>query len=933
MSSFNKDRQFYLNTINYKNINVKWCQKFYNNFEILESNFMRIPNLMKLNEINIDNNYIVSRFSLSKDNKNVNFAYIYSSYESENNNNEIELIPKFICIGSNFISCDGEYRRRFLNYEIIKKYEEYADILEPIEYHYYNRLKTKYFDLFIETYCNIIEKDNCILSDNSKIMLYNLSEIIYVISYIIEMNLICYSFIDNHTNGDYHKILFDENDKNIFKILYELNQDKIKDIYLFYTKYHEYIDNNLIGNKLMIGQKQIPISMEATNSLDKNIITNYINNIKFKEFREIYFNTIIQELVFNNICGSFPLAGKYFITSNDINLYNNENMIEKVKNMNIIMDILSILPKENTSENIKNLDKILISKEYRNLKSILDEANAIGKTLTPDACLVITGEYIGRTLKDLPKMMESELLRVISGNVLNFPLNIENEIIMDQGDRNFHKLCFEYIYALYCMNLYTGIIHMDLHINNATFFEVNSYYNQYNPEIYIGNGQVIYNVAMFGEQITLLNNNKNNIKDDNEKQYIFPHHGHLAGIIDFSRSFMHQGRLITDSRIDINNRNFVINEQNERVLSVIKLHFPEIAAKIINIVPAFLTSPYDSPEYNYIFKLISTYDIFKLFSEFRDYLKTFSHLIKHSEFLNKIANDSYEYLKLHLNKISLHMDKNYMNEFLNELPFPMQMMNKYFSQYELKNNTEQSVSSELHFELAKERREKVINDNSEKTAINRTFEEFKNKKSGLEDLNNELKSGSDSDFKEIKKSVSENIVEDILEGVVGLSEDTDKFLNLKDGQYPDIKLEEIPKIENSLVDMITSELLTSDEIKNSGTFSYIKKVESNFIKKMKLLAEPKIENETFKKYFKYKLRNPITGNMLGIEHPSNKVCPGFHFNNVFRGNYVVKIVDIYNMVYTNDLKSEVGNIIKDENNFYTPRYSLDGRKKELIPIS
>jgi hypothetical protein len=401
---------------------------------------------------------------------------------------------------------------------------------------------------------------------------------------------------------------------------------------------------------------------------------------------------------------------------------------------------------------------------------------------------------------------------------------------------------------------------------------------------------------MYGAQVTqsaFLSKKSNNFET---KQYIFPHHGYLAGIIDFSRSFMHQSRLMNDTNIEMSQRQFAINEQNNRVINVIKIYFPEIAAKIIHLVPAYLQSASESDEYNYIFKLMTTYDIFLLFSQFRDYLKTFPHLQRHSEFLASIALEAESYLKLHLSNISIHMDKNYMKEFLNEKPFPMQIMEKFFSQYDLSKNDEISLVPELHYKLGKEKRDQLINLNENKTV------------EGKDET-------TESDFTIVEK-IGENETQN-------LTHDSSTYINIKESKFPPVT-EADYTLENSKISIVAHEIGAPEEVMNSDTVKHIRKIEPLLNKLAKPITSPFPENETFKEYFKHELLNPITGNILPIDHPAINICPGYHFNNILRGNYVFKIVDIFN-------QSE-NNVIKDNLNFYIPRYSIDGDGKEQIKI-
>jgi hypothetical protein len=63
--------------------------------------------------------------------------------------------------------------------------------------------------------------------------------------------------------------------------------------------------------------------------------------------------------------------------------------------------------------------------------------------------------------------------------------------------------------------------------------------------------------------------------------------------------------------------------------------------------------------------------------------------------------------------------------------------------------------------------------------------------------------------------------------------------------------------------------------------------------------------------------------MLPVNHPAIRLCPGFHNNNVFKGDYSLKIVDIFNISEQNTSIDNLG--------FHIPKYSIDGKNKPIIP--
>lgn len=140
--------------------------------------------------------------------------------------------------------------------------------------------------------------------------------------------------------------------------------------------------------------------------------------------------------------------------------------------------------------------------------------------------MIVLSEFAGRTIKDMISLMRKEIYKVSFGDLFG-------------NMRMFKKICFEALYAIYCMNKFEGIVHTDLHVNNATMFiATQTNYTAKYPELYVGNGYIKF----------YLNNRKD--------KFLLPYYNGYFAIIDFSRGFKHKHKL---------NKDDVVNEKSKRI--------------------------------------------------------------------------------------------------------------------------------------------------------------------------------------------------------------------------------------------------------------------------------------------------------------------------------------------------------------------------------
>jgi hypothetical protein len=318
------------------------------------------------------------------------------------------------------------------------------------------------------------------------------------------------------------------------------------------------------------GQKIFPISaIEVIKTED----------INYNVWRELYITDICSNLVLNLISPSFPAAiGWFYIRNSNAILYDNAAMVQRYANSKIadkiISELLSI-DKHNYVKNIKDFGPI--DGRFGHLSELIHEdmVYADSELRMSNVSLCMLMEYVGRTLQDIPKIILAKDMMQDYSYELDKPFSTL---------RIFEKILFEYIYALFCINSKSNLIHGDLHMNNVTIYQLHrKLIEKVNVE---DKRHVVYLIR--------------------DKCYIFPHIGLFAAIIDFSRGIIGDyGRIEHEFSPLYAEKYF--SDQYMRVIDIISYHLPELFLAQSSIIKNITRS-----NFPLIFKILTLVDTITL---------------------------------------------------------------------------------------------------------------------------------------------------------------------------------------------------------------------------------------------------------------------------------------------------------------------------------
>ena len=412
-------------------------------------------------------------------------------------------VMNYFVLGGSFTSRDGEYRSCIISQTNIKK------INTGVQKNIKNDIVTYFREILPERKI-LITKEYFYPTDAKKEIEPKLEYYSYILQYelfSLAWFILMYNYklniVETNINPKYTDIMLQYIKKDIIFYDQLVKKYSSKEI----NKLMILVNNILFGNitSMKLGQKIIPLSIsESQNPF----------NIQYKPWREYLISIHLSDLVVNFVSPGFFITNQWFYIKNSRKgLFDNEVQYEKMERSELAEQIVSLLIRANayTHENITNRPdnkKILaswISNKFKILSDKIQDPIKYTKEeiIMSNVALCFISEYVGRTIMDVLTISKSS----------KYYNNIIGNPFQKIGFPIFQKYMFDICYNLYCMNYRSGIIHGDLHLNNATLRQ--SLYKDIRDINTINNPKVLY----------VLGNTK----------YLLPTVSYNTCIIDFSR--------------------------------------------------------------------------------------------------------------------------------------------------------------------------------------------------------------------------------------------------------------------------------------------------------------------------------------------------------------------------------------------------------------
>lgn len=569
-----------------------------------------------------------------------------------------QIVIQHYSTSSSFISCDGEYRSKFTRYsDFIKAKYKYPDIWNEIDT-YVMRISEKRQWSITPIFFHGKTTDNN--NELERIIKNNLiPQIFLAMAWFHTVYNEVMGLTESHINEDYKYIFFSniKTDTIFIKELIKKYGEQNVELFKIYTSHivEQMIDKSFI-RYIPLGYKMIPLNLREIQ---------YPLKINCKPWREHAIASKCSDLVINQIAPGFAITLDWFlIKKTHKGLFDNKSQYERMKHSELAKGILNLLYEAQRStyfvtgkfdsKQSKDHIKQWINSKFKKLNNKLNDSTdyLLKDIIMSDVTLSFPSEFVGRTISDTISLSHNKLYQ----EKIHFPFKNYNI---------FAKYMFEICYSILAINKSLGIIHGDLHLNNATIGYL------YNP---LPNSSIIYQI--------------------DELKYIFPNTGYFSCIIDFSRSFVipENYELFTDHNIPsfkiINDYDeFFINEVNNILHWYLQL-FPNKNKNKEELIVIFKNN------FNAVFKLLTAMDIFM-------FTTRLSAMLNQQDNVNKKCIELVD----NINKMSEFFITNEMNilikntdysKQIDEMPFPIEtIITKHFSEFLTTCDSKNSKSNEI----------------------------------------------------------------------------------------------------------------------------------------------------------------------------------------------------------------------------------------------
>ena len=637
--------------------NITFAKTNYDEGGILRYNSLRI--IKFYNTLDIHKNILVI-FKLKSLtlNKEINYGTLFCGYYNDelatdkknagiNRIIDNGLVLKYINTSSSFISCDGEYKTRLLDYKLLyKTKKEYPELWDELESYINIIIKKRSWSIYPIYYEYEIKKYN--INDNLENAIKN-AMLPKTLLIIMWFHTICNEMInitETHINENVKEILlfYKDEDINFIKKLIKKYGGELIEKFRINTSIN-IIEYGETKRYYQLGFKMIPLNIKEVQDPLR---------LRYKSWREILISNKCNDLIANQIAPGFSiLADWIYVRNTNKNLFDNKSQYEKIRHSELARDIIRSLYEAQRGtylvtsgmigNDVTNRVKQWLNSKFKKLSDKIDEPikYSVEELVISDITLLYISEFVGKTYADIIE---------ITGRSKEY-----NELVGDPfNDYNiFAKYMFELCYNLLVINTKLGIIHGDLHLNNAT----------------IG---YLYDVTAI-----------NKVAYEIDDIYVFPNNGYFSCLIDFSRSIINPEKAdnladlsIPTSFKPIKNYDKFANAEITSLLNLYILLFPNKEKQREELIVLCKN------HYNEVFKLLTCIDVYMFTLRLIKYLQQKETKInkKCMELLERINRMSESFIATDMNNL-LNDTENYVEQ-IKKMDWPIsQIIKKCFGEF------------------------------------------------------------------------------------------------------------------------------------------------------------------------------------------------------------------------------------------------------------
>lgn len=622
---------------------------------------------------------VVMKLHDYKTNKQTNYGTVFCELLSDMTPYRRKTLDKSVIHGKvafsfyshmpSYTSCDGEYRSGFSSYQsLVEARNKFPMIWYDLDEKIAHIKTRRQWSLYANYFYPKLEQEKRSSDVEFAVKNEMLSTIILIASWFHAIWGLYNKTMESHVNDDYVE-LFSVNKKEdiewIKSLINKFGEDRL-----------EQFDSQMMSTKdehasMSCGYKMVPLNMiEAQRPLD----------IRYSPWREWYICRSLGDLVINQISPGFPVLFDWFYIKNSRKgLYDNKSQYDRMKHSEMAKDILHVLYEAQrgtyfVSEAVEGIEKSQdsikkwISKKFKKLNDEIGKSidYGIGEIIMSEVTLAFVTEHVGSTFAESLMMSKNKKLH-----------SRMNMCFSSSGKGHFAKYVFDVCYSLYCANSRMGVIHGDLHLNNATIARSNVKKEKQKKK---NKSEEKNNERQSGHVLYVLDMD----------QYAFENTGHFGCLIDFSRGIINPMFLnklhdesIPQSYQNIKDERKFREKEIKKLLNMYIRMFPN-KEKIREELVVLLKKNFEAA-----FKLLTCMDIYMFVVRLERSSKRMNIDLGKESFilLRKISSMSEKFLNTDMSL--LWEDKTYADKILND-EWPLRQIIKsafahYSSEYQHKS--------------------------------------------------------------------------------------------------------------------------------------------------------------------------------------------------------------------------------------------------------
>lgn len=552
-----------------------------------------------------------------------------------------------VCYYPNLTSCDGEYHPLLTRYMYCKAELNFPHVYNDILAYTGEMIKRRNLNIYMTHFTTRGDTSSYNSHLDHYFKIEGIPHRLFALSFIMSLYHKANNVLESHINPSYISMMMDnyENDlKFLNAMLDKYGPQHIKNFVIYISQ-----------RRMAYGYKIIPLNIsEERNPFD----------IRSKPWREYFVMNKINDLIMNCVTSGMPcFCGYYYMQNNRKFMFSNKMLKDRIKNSEMAHNILRQLYDAfhgtyfagNINIDISKINekvKLWLNAKFKKVGEMIEKPinYMLEELIMSDTSLILFNEHTGRTFADFISAVKQEQSTLKDTSI--------SGIVRDPNIMR--VLMFDICYNLLVLNMRLGLIHGDLHLNNATI-------------------KVDETLA----HVKADTKNMREVYIVKGKKYYRPYVGFNSVVIDFSRS------IINPDYYDVMHDSIITTEITGNYNDCATFDRNALLSLYLQLFPAKLTKREElqvvfKNNFNAVFKLLSAIDLYMFTVRLVKMLVSIENVHKKVfEMLNEISKAAENFITVEMNH--LIADPKHADTIMDD-PWPIEkIMQKFYADFLVEN--------------------------------------------------------------------------------------------------------------------------------------------------------------------------------------------------------------------------------------------------------